>query len=271
MQDLVDERLSAEKAQEAFRLMFERAGFGMAHVSLDGHWLAVNQSLCDILGYSKPQLLRKQIREITRFDDLECELADCHRLLAGAIPSFASEKRHLRGDGKVVWLKATVTLVRDDESGEPSYLAIVEDLTAQRKAIQQLLADNDKRVRVLADNISDLFFTLDADLKCTYLNKSGEAVTGIPHAEAIGKDIGAILPDPAGGNRTGAKFGEMLASKRARKFTLPCRLQGRELLLEVTAYPSKNGTSVVARDLAAMSREQEALRESEERFRVMAD
>ena len=272
MQDLVEERLPVERAQEAFRLMFERAGFGVAHVSFDGQWLAVNQSLCDILGYSKTQLLSKQLREITRFDDLKRELADCHRLLTGAIASFVSEKRHLRGDGKVVWLKATVVLVRDDDSGEPnSFLAIIEDLTTQHKVIQQLLVDNDKQIRVLADNISDLFFTFDADLKCTYLNKSAEAVTGIPYAEAVGKGIGEILPGPATGDRTGATFADMLALKRARRFSLPCRLQGRDFLFEVTAHPAKNGTSVVARDLAASSREQEALRESEERFRVMAD
>jgi PAS domain S-box-containing protein len=87
----------------------------------------------------------------------------------------------------------------------------------------------------------------------------------------MGKSIGEILPDVAGGNTAGAKFREMLTSKRARRFSLPCRLQGRDFLLEVTAYPAKSGMSVVARDLAAMSREQEALRESEERFRVMAD
>ena len=272
MQDLVDERLPAEHAQEAFRLMFERAGIGVAHVSLDGQWLAVNQALCDILGYSKSQLLNQQLRQITRFDDLERELADCRRLLVGAIPSFASEKRHLRGDGKVAWLKATVMLLRDDDTGEPnSYLAIVEDLTAQRKAIQQLLVENDKQVRVLADNIGDLFFTLDSDLNCTHLNKAAESVTGVLHADAIGKNIGEILPSAVGTTGTSEKFRDMLALKRARRFSLPCRLQGRDFLFEVTTYHAKNGTSVVARDLAASNREQEALRESEERFRVMAD
>lgn len=272
MQDLLDERLLVERAQEAFHVMFERAGLGVARVSLDGRWLAVNQSLCDILGYSRAQLLRKQLREITRFDDLQDELADCHRLLTGAIPSFTSEKRHLRSGGRVVWLKATVMLVRDDDTGEPnSYLAVVEDLTAQRKAIQKLLVDNDKQVRVLADNISDLFFTVDTDLNCTYLNKAAESVTGISHADAVGKDMGEILPDCSGGSATRKTFRELLATKRARRFSFPCRLQGRDCVLEVTAYPAKNGTFVIARDLAATTREQEALRESEQRFRVMAD
>ena len=105
MQPSIQESLSPAREQEAFRKMFEHAGFGVAHVSQAGEWMAVNQSLCDILGYSRAQLLNKTLRDITRFDDLDAELAECHRLWSGEIASFSSEKRHLRGDGRVVWLE----------------------------------------------------------------------------------------------------------------------------------------------------------------------
>ena len=266
MQPSIQEPLSPAREQEAFRKMFEHAGFGVAHVSMDGEWLAVNQSLSDILGYSRQQLLSKTLRDITRFDDLDAELAECHRLRSGEITSFSSEKRHLRGDGRVVWLKATVTLVRDNESGEAAgYLAIVEDLTPQRKAIQQLLLDSDKRLRVLADNISDLFFTFDHDLKCTYWNKAAENLTGMSSAKVTGKHVDEIL------DSAGTTIGKVLATQQAHRFTLACRLGESDCLLEITAYPARDGVSVVARDLAASKRADDALRESEERFRAMAD
>lgn len=270
MRTSTPEQLSPAREQEAFQVMFERAGFGVAHVSLDGEWLAVNQSLCDILGYSRSQLLGKTLREITRFDHLDAELAECHRLQKGEIGSFSSEKRHLRGDGRVVWLKGTVTLVRDDDSGEPaSYLAIVEDLTPQRKAIQQLLLDSDKRLRVLADNISDLFFTLDGDLRCTYWNRAAEHLSGMSSGKVIGKHVDEILtPAPSG---TGATIGKVLETQQAHRFCLACKLGEQDCLLEITAYPAKDGISVVAKDLAAGKRADDALRESEERFRMMAD
>src|SRR5664279_5728881 len=112
MHNLTDERSSLAGEQDVFRVMFEQAGFGVAQVSRDGQWLAVNQSLCKILGYSRSQLLHKTLPRIARFDDIESELAECTRLLKGEIPSFSSQKRHLRGDGRVAWLKATITLVR---------------------------------------------------------------------------------------------------------------------------------------------------------------
>jgi len=270
MQELTQEQLAPAPEQEAFRVMFEHAGFGVAHVSLDGEWLAINQSLCDILGYSRLQLLSKTLRDITRFDDLGAELAECHRLRTGELASFSSEKRHLRGDGRVGWLKATVTLVRKHDSGEPaSYLAIIEDLTPQRKAIQQLLLDSDKRLRVLADNISDLFFTLDQDLKCTYWNKAAEKLTGISSARVLGKHVDEILSPGLTG--AGATIGKVLATQQAHRFTLACKLGEHDCLLEITAYPARDGVSVVAKDLAASKRADEALRESEERFRAMAD
>ena len=270
MQELTKERVSPAREQEAFRVMFERAGFGVAHVSLEGKWLAVNQCLCDILGYSRSQLLAKTLPDITRFDDLETDLADCRRLLTGELPSFSSEKRHLRGDGRVVWLKATVTLVREDDAGEPaSYLAVVEDMTPQRKAIQQILLQSDKRLRVLADNISDLFFTLDGHLRCTYWNKAAETVTGLAPVKVIGRHVDEILCGCQGA--AGAAIGRALQAQLAHRFRLPCRLGEHDLLLEVTAYPAEDGISVVARDLAAGRRADEVLQESEERFRVMAD
>ena len=135
MENLTDEYISPLQGHEAFRVMFEQAGFGLAQVSLDGEWLTVNQSLCEILGYSRQELLSKTLSEVTRFDDVATELADCRRLLDNQIQSFSSEKRHLRGDGRVAWLKATITLVRENASGEPaSYLAVVEDLTPAQKA-----------------------------------------------------------------------------------------------------------------------------------------
>jgi len=260
MQELAQDRLSSASEHEAFRVMFEHAGFGVAHVSLDGEWLAVNQALCDMLGYSRPQLLRKILPEVTRFDDLEAELAECRRLRSGEIASFSSEKRHLRGDGRVVWLKAAVTLVRDEDTSEPaSYLAIVEDVTPQRKAIQQILLDSDKRFRVLTDNISDLFFTFDCELNCTHWNKAAENLTGLSPRSVIGRSLDQVLSQALNSANSAAAIRAVFETQRPNRFSLPCKLADQDVLFEVTAYPVKDGISVVAKDLTA-SREAELAR-----------
>lgn len=260
MENPTDECISPLQGQEAFRVMFEQAGFGVAQVSLDGQWLAVNQSLCDILGYSRQELLVKTLPEITRFDDVETELTDCRRLLDSQIQSFSSEKRHLRGDGRVAWLKATITLVRDHVSGEPaSYLAVVEDLSPHKKQVRQILVDGDKRFRVLADGISDVFLALDEDLRCTYWNKAAESLTGLGAADAIGKTVGEIFFAGADSARAEKIYREVLAVQQIRSFTGPYTIGEKRFLLEVTAYPSKDGISVVARDIGERRRSEEML------------
>ena len=267
MQDLTDERLSPPREQEAFRAMFEQAGFGVAQVSLDGQWLAVNQALCNILGYSRSELLSKPLQLITRFDNLRMEQLECRKLLEGEIQSFSSQKRHLRRDGRVVWLKATVTLVRDDITGAPEcYLGIIEDRTLHRKAIQTALSQSDRNFRVLTENISDLFFTLDVELKCSFWNRAAESLTGILAGAVLGRKIGEAFSDGQADNQLEEMFREVLATRMARSFSFPCRIGDKDFLFEVTAYPSIDGISVVARDVASRKRAEEALRRSEEKF-----
>ncbi len=267
MQDLTDERISPPREQEAFRAMFEQAGFGVAQVSLDGQWLAVNQALCEILGYSRTELLSKPLQLIARFDDLRAEVIECGKLLDGKIQSFSSQKRHLRRDGRVLWLKATVTLVRNDISGEPeSYLGIIEDRTLHRKAIQHALSESGKNFRVLTENISDLFFTLDLDLKFSFWNRAAESLTGILASAVLGRGISEAFTDGQDANELEELCREVLATRVARSFRFPCRIGERDFLFEVTAYPSMDGISVVARDVASRKRAEEALRRSEEKF-----
>lgn len=267
MQELSDERLSPPREHEAFGAMFEQAGFGVAQVSLDGEWLAANQALCDILGYAREDLLGTPLRIIVRFDQLGAELGECERLLRGEILSFSSQKRHLRRDGRVIWLKATVTLVRDDVTQAPeSFLAILEDRTLRHKAIQQAISEGDNNFRVLTDNISDLFFSLDLDLRCSFWNRAAESLTGILAGAVLGRRVGEAFGHGQGVSDLEQHFRAVLATRQARSFSFPCSIGGKDFLFEVTAYPSKDGLSVVARDVAARQRAEEALRKSEEKF-----
>jgi PAS domain S-box-containing protein len=267
MQDLTDERLSPPREQEAFRAMFEQAGFGIAQLTLDGGWLAVNQAFCDILGYSRTELLSEPLHAVIRFDNLRAAQGECLKLLSGKIRSFSRQERHLRRDGRVLWLKGTVPLVRDDLTGCPdSFLAVIEDRTLHRKAIQQALSESDRSFRVLTDNISDLFFNLDLDLKCSFWNRAAESLTGILASAVLGKRVADAFSEEQGASKLEDVFREVLATRHARSFTFPCRIGDKDFLFEVTAYPSRDGLSVVARDVAPRRRAEEALRKSEEKF-----
>lgn len=121
---------SALKISESrFVSTFEQAAVGLAHVSPNGRWLRVNQKLCEIVGYSKQELLQKTFQDITHPEDLEKDLDFVRRMLAGEIETYSIEKRYLHQNGATVWINLTVSLVRDSR-GQPDYfISVVEDIS----------------------------------------------------------------------------------------------------------------------------------------------
>src|SRR5215207_8388335 len=145
----VEEEL--DESEERFRATFEQAAVGIAHNAPDGSWLRVNQRLCDIVGYSREELLQKTFQEITHPEDLDADLAQSRKLLAGQIETFSTEKRNIRKDGSIVWLNLTVSLVREP-SGEPDYLiTVVEDIT-ERKWAEEEMKESAGRFRSTFEN-----------------------------------------------------------------------------------------------------------------------
>ncbi|MFY0583225.1 PAS domain S-box protein [Cystobacter fuscus] len=103
----------------------------MALVGLDGLFLNVNGSLCEIVGYSQKELLTKTFQDITWPEDLELDLANARRLLQGEISSYQLEKRYIHKDGHLVLILLTGSLVRDSGEAAPLHRADPGHLRAQ--------------------------------------------------------------------------------------------------------------------------------------------
>ncbi len=104
-------QINRTRAQERlFRDTFEQVAVGMGQISLSGKWLKVNQKLCEILGYSREELLKMRLHDLTHPDDIDLDLANYHKLITQHIPSYSSEKRYICKDGSVVWINLTVSL-----------------------------------------------------------------------------------------------------------------------------------------------------------------
>ncbi len=128
------------ESEERFRNTFDHAGIGMAVVGLDGRWLRVNHAILRILGYEETELLAKTFQDITHPEDLDADLGQLRRLLAGEIVSYQMEKRYFHRAGHTVWARLTVSLVRD-EAGQPRhFVSQVEDITDRKRAGEQLAA-----------------------------------------------------------------------------------------------------------------------------------
>lgn len=133
--------LAALRDSEAhFRSAFDHAAIGMALVGIDGRWLQVNRSLCQIVGYSQEELLARDFQSITHPDDLEADLANVRRLLKGEIVDYQMIKRYIRRDGQLVWVLLSVSLVRDAQGQPLHFISQIQDVTSGKRTEDALRA-----------------------------------------------------------------------------------------------------------------------------------
>ena len=139
-----------------FRLTFEKAPIGLAHVAPDGRWLEVNERLCAILGYSRACLLKRTFQELTYPDDLVGDLDRVRAMLAAEIEGYSIEKRYIRADGSLVWCNLTVSLIRSDDGVPGHFVSAVEDISARRAAEARVLEMQHTLEARVAERTADL-------------------------------------------------------------------------------------------------------------------
>ncbi|MFB2892503.1 PAS domain S-box protein [Aerosakkonemataceae cyanobacterium BLCC-F50] len=136
-----------KESEARFRNAFDYAAIGMAIVGLEGEWLKVNRSICEIVGYSESELLNTTFQAITHPDDLEKDVNLMQQLLAGEIRYYHLEKRYIHKLGYTVWILLSGSLVRDTE-GKPLYfISQIQDIT-ERKLAEEKLRLSEERLHL---------------------------------------------------------------------------------------------------------------------------
>jgi len=165
-------------SEVAWQGTFENAAIGIAHTTLDGRWLRLNDALCRIIGYSREELQGTSFREITHPEDLEKGTALTAQLAAGEIPAFSIEKRYLRKDGAITWINLTVSLHRVRlPHEEPYFIAMMQDITT-RKSAEEGRREAEALFRTLAEGIPSMAWVRRNDGSYEYLNPQWRTYTG---------------------------------------------------------------------------------------------
>jgi PAS domain S-box-containing protein len=265
------------ESEKRFRATFEQAAVGVAHSSLDGRLLLMNQKLCDIVGYTPEEILTKTYQEVTHPQDLEAELEYARRLLAGEIESCSYEKRYIRKDGTPIWVKLTASVVRDEETGEPSYfVAIIEDISAH-KAAEEALRESEEFNRRIVESSNDCIKILDLEGRLLYISERGQELLGIEDADPYINNSWIELWPGDGRLSARAAIEQAKASGFALFQAYGPTPQGQAKWWETVITPIGDGQRRVAR-LLAISRDiteskqaEESLKSALEEVRLLKD
>ncbi|HUQ76030.1 MAG TPA: PAS domain S-box protein [Burkholderiales bacterium] len=176
---------AVRESEERYRRTFELAGSGLAHVSLDGHFLRVNRRLCEFLGYSEGELVGMTVREISHPDDLSVAETPRNKVAAGEIDSVRFEKRYLRKDGATVWASVAIAMERD-ANGRPLYaISVLDDITA-RKETDAAMRESEERYRRTFELAGSGVAHIGLDRKFIRVNRRLCEILGYPESELIG-------------------------------------------------------------------------------------
>jgi diguanylate cyclase (GGDEF)-like protein/PAS domain S-box-containing protein len=280
--DAVGERERAEHAlhrsEARYRKLLDEAPVGQVVSELDGRLIEVNRAFLELIGGSMDELFRRPPETLFHPDDLP-ELARLTDLLVrGRIDRYQCERRMVRHDGGIVWVAGGTSLLRD---GDQVVLhSIIHDITEQKLA-EQLLTDSESRHRDVVEALHDAILVIDRN-HLQAANQAAFAAFNLPFEalarpetweafDPIDRDGRPIPPDeraPIVAMRerrpvTDVVSGLEIPGRGRRWFNTNARprLRHGELVGAVITF-----SDITEGMLAA-----EALRESESRFRTLAE
>ena len=170
----ITDHAAINESEKLFSLAFEQAPIGMALILPDGHYLKVNKALCDMLGYTKSEMLAMDYQAITHPDDLDTDHEHLKLMLEGTMQTCEKEKRYLTKDDKIIRAALSISITRDANGKLLHFIEQIENIT-NSKQIEEELKLNELRMKTLlelysmthATKLEITRFLLDEGLKIT--------------------------------------------------------------------------------------------------------
>lgn len=177
-------QLDVELAQDVYRSLLDQSVMGMMITQgMPPRFVAVNRAFSEMVEYSISELQAMSAEQVVALihpEDMEAALSVYGTVIDGARERAVTAFRFKRQDGELRWLEASGSAVRYE--GQSAVMALCADITERRQA-EAALRDSEQQYRLLAENASDIIWTMDLELNATYVSPSEARLRGYPMAE----------------------------------------------------------------------------------------
>ncbi len=225
------ERWDAESAlfqsRKAFQNYFQNCSVGMSVTSPDKKWLEVNQSLCDMLGYTAEELGVLTWTDVTYPEDVQKNLDLFEAVEEGRLERFEIDKRFVRNDGSLLFATLSTVCERNPDGSMHHLLTSYVDVTARHLAEEAILHER-ALLRTLIDNLPATIYVKDSQCRKIVSNKADLDHIGYKlESEVIGK--------------TDAELFSIVDGERGYKEDLAVIQSGIPLINQETNFIDSNG------------------------------
>jgi PAS domain S-box-containing protein len=280
---------SSSNSEEKYRRLIEAvsdAGCGVVMLqNVDGKQAVVtyaNASLIGALGYTTDEVLGRPITEFIAPQKRAAAAERYRRRQADEPVPSTIETLGLRRDGTTIPLE--VSGARTTVDGKPATLAFLRDIS-ERKEMEKSAVLADAQYRLVAENVSDVIWTTDMEFNFTYMSPSASALVGFDMDEIMQMTVEQMMT-PDSYERGMKAFAEQMAIEESevkdlsRHWTLEVELRcrnGSTVMVEerVQFLRDKEGRPVgllgITRDITERRMAEEALRDSEEKYRLVVE
>ncbi|MFW9915698.1 MAG: PAS domain S-box protein [Candidatus Thorarchaeota archaeon] len=278
----ISERKGAEialkRSQQRYWNLFECTNDAMFILSPDERsiCLEVNQRAADMLRYSKQELVGKPILHFVDPSEQSYSLQVAHRLLAGeAVPIPIYERTFKRKDGTLLTTEVNVALVHD-EDGNPLHIqSIVRDIS-ERKQTEHALREMMERYRTILESIDDGYYEVDLAGDLIFCNDSFSQILGYAKDELLGMNFRDYMDSETADMIYQVTNSVFRTGQPARTYDLAfIRKDGSRPFVEssisliVDSEGEKTGFRGILRDVTERKNAEQALRETEEKYRLI--
>jgi PAS domain S-box-containing protein len=169
------------ESEQRHRTILSTAMDGFWMVDIHGSLLQVNNTYCQMSGYSEQELLSMCIPALEARENTDDTAAHLQKTIMKGHDRF--ESCHRRKDGSLFEVEISVQY-RPDEGGR--FLVFLRDIT-KRKLSDEKLRESEEKFRSLAENSTDYIMRYDRECRHLYINSAGLRVAGLEAEDLIGK------------------------------------------------------------------------------------
>jgi diguanylate cyclase (GGDEF)-like protein/PAS domain S-box-containing protein len=262
-------------SEEKFRTILERMQDGYFELDLTGNFTFINFTASNSLGYSREELTGKNYRLATPPDEHKKLFLAFNEVYTTEIPNKAFSHTFLEKDGSILNAESSIDLCRNEKGEIVGFRCVSRDITERRK-LEEELARSEQRFRTIIERMQDGYYEIDLRGNYTFSNYAMPNTIGYSMPELIGKNYRLFVPQEDI-KRVFYAYNEVyrlgIPNKGfSHKFR---RKDGAIVFLESTIDLQTNeageviGFRTVSRDITERKLLEEALMQSEERYRTI--